>query len=185
MPVALPAGVTVKALAAGKYHSLAVGSNDTVYAWGSNIGGALGDGTTDDRITPMPVAIPTGITVTALAAGSWHSLALGSDGTVYAWGLNGDGELGDGTTTERLTPVTVALPTGVKATAVSADYLYSLALGSDGTAYAWGANVAGQLGDGTTTDRLTPIKVALPAGATVTTLAAGGNYSLATVVNKP
>lgn len=85
-PVAVntPAGLTAKALAAGASHSLAVGSDGKAYAWGSNFNGQLGDGTGNDSSTPVLVQPPSGLTATAVAAGSGHSLAHGSDGNVYA-----------------------------------------------------------------------------------------------------
>jgi len=102
--------------------------------------------------------------VTALAGGQYHSLAVKSDGTAWAWGYNGYGQLGDGTTTQRTTPVQVKGPGGsgylTGVTAIAAGYYHSLAVKSDGTAWAWGYNTYGQLGDGTTTSRSTPVQVA-------------------------
>ena len=95
--------------------------------------------------------------MTAIAAGMVHNLALKSDGTVAAWGMNSLGQVGDGTATNRLTPVPVSGLTGV--TAVAAGTSYSLALKSDGSVWAWGNNEYGQLGDGTATNRLTPVAV--------------------------
>ena len=106
-----------------------------------------------------------------LAGGQYHSLAVRSDGTVAAWGYNADGELGDGTTTTRLTPVQVAGVAG--ATAVAAGDLHSLALGSGGVVRSWGANAYGQLGDGTTTGRKTAVQVN---GLTGVSAIAAGNY---------
>src|SRR5436305_634401 len=81
-----------------------------VYAWGNNSNGQLGDGTTTARLTPVAVTLAAGVTVSAGSGGVDHSLAVGSDGKVYAWGYNSNGQLGDGTTTQRFTPVAVALP---------------------------------------------------------------------------
>jgi cysteine-rich repeat protein len=165
--------LNVRTLAAGASHSLALRSNGTVYAWGLNSSGQLGDGSNATRFTPVLVA---GLSkVVALAAGTSHSLALSSEGTVYAWGLNTSGQLGDGTTTNRKTPILVPDLTNV--VAISAGANYSLALRSDGTVYAWGLNTSGQLGDGTTTTRRTPIPV--PGLTNVVAIAAGDNHSLA------
>ena len=90
-----------------------------------------------------------------LAAGHVHSLALKSDGTLWAWGGNKYGKLGDGTTTWRKTPIQVL--TGVAA--VAAGYSHTLAIKTDGSLWAWGSNYYGGLGDGTTTDRWTPVQV--------------------------
>src|SRR5665213_1602411 len=94
--------------------------------------------------------------VVSIAAGASHSLALKNDGTVWAWGDNGAGELGDGTTTQRNTPLQVSGLTGV--VAVAAGHFHSLAVKSDGTVWAWGDNNSGDLGDGTTTQRDTPVQ---------------------------
>ena len=97
-------------IAAGGLHTVALKSDGTVWAWGYNGYGQLGDGTTTNRLTPVQVSSLSG--VTAIAAGVYHTLALKSDGTVWAWGYNGDGRLGDGTTTNRTTPVQVSSLSG-------------------------------------------------------------------------
>jgi len=154
-------------LAGGGAHSLAIKTDGSLWAWGDNQYGQLGDGTTTNRLTPVQVL--TG--VAAVAVGDLHSLALKTDGSLWAWGVNGDGELGDGTTTQRLTPVQVL--TGVAA--VAAGGYHSLALKTDGSLWAWGSNSGGELGDGTTTQRLTPVQVLTGVAA----VAAGGYHSLA------
>ena len=186
--------------------SLAVGSNGNAYAWGDNHHGQLGDGTTTERHAPVRVKtpdrktypdLPADFTYQQVSAGSYHSLALGSDGNAYAWGNNDAGRLGDGTTTERHAPVRVKtpdrktypdLPADFTYQQVSAGDPYSLALGSDGNAYAWGWNYYGQLGDGTTTERHAPVRVKtpdrntypdLPKDFTYQQVSAGGDYSLA------
>jgi alpha-tubulin suppressor-like RCC1 family protein len=83
VPVSLPGGTTVKEIAAGDSHSLALTSTGQVLAWGFNAVGELGDGTTTDRHTPVPVALPTGVTVTGIAAGRFHSLAITSTGRAW------------------------------------------------------------------------------------------------------
>ncbi|MCN9243591.1 Ig-like domain repeat protein [Streptomyces sp. RY43-2] len=175
----LPAGVHATAIAAGGEHSMALTSDGRVFAWGYNSSGQVGDGTTINRLTPVEVHLPAGTQVTAIAAGLLHSMALTSDGRVLAWGFNRYGQVGDGTTTDRLTPVEVHLPAGVQVTAIAAGDLHSLALTSDGRVLAWGFNSSGQLGDGTTTDRLTPVEVHLPAGVQVTGISGGDAHSLA------
>ncbi|WP_026189351.1 RCC1 domain-containing protein [Salinispora mooreana] len=177
--VSLPAGATVTAIAAGDDHSFAVTSAGTALAWGDNDRGELGDGTTTRRSTPVPVSLPAGTTVTAIAGGIAHGLALTSAGTVLAWGLNSDGQLGDGTTADSSTPVEVSLPAGATVTAIAAGSLHSLAVTSAGAVLAWGLNSDGQLGDGTTADSSTPVEVSLPAGATVTAIGGGRDHSLA------
>ncbi|WP_395836206.1 RCC1 domain-containing protein [Cystobacter fuscus] len=90
----------------------------------------------------------------SVIAGATHSLALRSDGTVWAWGNNDNGQLGDGTTTHRLSPVQVPGLTGV--VALAAGNSYSMAMLSDGTVRTWGNNNHGQLGNGTTTHANSP-----------------------------
>lgn len=148
----------ISAIAAGAYHSLALKKDGTVWAWGSNNAGQLGEpASTPQRITPVQVAGLSG--VVALAAGFQHSLALKRDGTVWAWGGNDSGQLGDGSLSDRPAPVRAA---GLDGTvALAAGYRHSLALRSDGTVRTWGNNSFGQLGDGSTTFRTAPA----PAGA--------------------
>ena len=177
--VRLPAGVTLSAAAAGGSHSLGVGSDGHTYAWGSNSSGQLGDGTGSDSTLPTRVALPAGVTLTTVGAGFSHSLGLTGAGAAYAWGRNADGRLGDGTTADRATPVKVAVPVGVTLTALVAGGVFSLALAADGSAYTWGDNTAGELGDGTTAKSATPVKVTAPAGGTFTRVAAGYEHCLA------
>ena len=178
-PIALPGGVTATAVSAGTDFSLAVGSDGNVYTWGDNTWGELGDGTGVGHLAPELIALPGGVTATAVSAGNDSALAVGSNGTVYAWGLNDYGQLGDGTTVNQSTPASITLPGGIGATAVSAGNQFSLAVGSDGDVYAWGDNTAGQLGDGTTDEQLTPEEITLPDGVTATAVSAGNLFSLA------
>jgi alpha-tubulin suppressor-like RCC1 family protein/subtilisin family serine protease len=124
-------------------------------------------------------ALPAQAAVTihpiAISAGDMFSLALMSDGTVMAWGNNASGQLGDGTTTERTSPVQVQGLTAV--IAIDAGWDFALALKADGTVWGWGYNYFGQLGDGTTTDRHTPVQSQTPLG--ITAISAGGYHSMA------
>jgi alpha-tubulin suppressor-like RCC1 family protein len=162
------------ALAAGNAHICALLQTGTVQCWGRNESGQLGDGTSGgSRATPVAVRGLSG--VTALAAGSAHTCALLQTGTVQCWGLNDNGQLGDGTTANRATPVAVRGLSGV--TALAAGGAHTCALLQTGTAQCWGSNFSGQLGDGTTTDRLTPAVVSGLSG--VTALAAGWDHTCA------
>lgn len=106
----------IKAISGGLgYHGMALSENGSVWTWGRNVNGELGNGTTIQQNFPVQVS---GLNdVTAIATGGYYSLALKSDGTIWAWGVNGDGELGDGTTTDRYMPVQVAGLTDVIAIA--------------------------------------------------------------------
>ena len=161
------------AVAAGQNWSMALRSDGTVWTWGTNGNGNLGDGTTTSRSTPGQVS---GLTdVTAISAGYFHALARKSNGTVWAWGDNASGQCGDGGSTDRLTPVQMTGITG--ATAVAAGQNHSLVLKSDGTVWACGLNTDGQVGDGTTTTRRTPVQVSGLTG--ITAIAAGWDHNLA------
>ena len=156
VPVSSAIGLTdVIAIEGGGNHSLALKSDGTVWAWGDNYSGELGDGTATDKLIPVQV---TGLTdIISISSKSGHSLALKNDGTVWAWGHNGYGELGDGTTVNKNIPVQVIGLTNI--IGVSTGLWHSLALKNDGTVWTWGANNTGQLGDGTTTSKLTPVQV--------------------------
>jgi alpha-tubulin suppressor-like RCC1 family protein len=175
----ISAGSDVIQVAAGRTHNLAVRSDGTVTAWGLNGHGALGDGTTTDRSTPVQVRGLTGV-ITQVAAGEQFSLALRSDGTVWAWGRNDHGQLGRGTTSSgELVPARVAVLNRV--TKISAGRDFALALRSDGIVFAWGHGQSGQLGTGGTADSPVPVKIA--GLARVTGIAAGSDASLATENN--
>lgn len=150
-------------------HSVALKSDGTVWAWGYNGYGQLGDGTTVNRPTPVQVS---GISdIIAIACGYGHTMALKSDGTVWAWGLNDEGQLGDGTTTNRTIPVQVSSLSDV--IAIECGGYHSLALKSDGMVWVWGYNGNGELGDGTTVNRYTPTQVT---GINNVIAVAGGQY---------
>ncbi len=172
-PGTVPGLSDVTAMAGGSGHTVALRQDGTVWAWGRNDYGQLGDGTDTQRLSPVNVPGLSG--VTSLAAGLVHTVALRQDGTVWAWGHNGFGQLGDGTTTRRTSPAQVPGLSGV--TAIAAWNGHALALRQDGTLWAWGRNDYGQIGDGTKTNRLSPTQV--PGLSGVTTMAAGHSHTVA------
>lgn len=145
----------VTKVASGSYHSCALTSSGGVKCWGANANRQLGDGTGTSRTTPARVyGLSQG--VVSIAAGEFHTCALMADTTVKCWGLNSNGQLGDGTTVVRATPVAVTGLTGVNR--ITAGRFHTCATTS-AAAYCWGDNEFGQLGDGSTTDRTMPIAV--------------------------
>lgn len=162
-------------LAAGTYHSAMVQTDGTVWTWGDNLLGQLGDGTITAHSTPTPVPKLSGVTATS--AGYGHSLALRSDGSIWSWGSNSNGELGIGTTL----PMSLeALPVwgieGVNIESIAAGFQHNLAT-TAGWVIAWGSNAYGQLGDGSTTTWYSPtLLLSLPY---ITSVSAGVYHSLA------
>jgi len=161
-PVNLPAGAaafeTEPMLAAGESHVAALKSDGTVWSWGRNNFGQLGDGT-EKTVTQKttPVQAKNMDNVQAIATGSSHTVALKNDGTVWAWGWNIYGQLGDALSEYRDLPAKVAGLSDVKA--VAAGLSYTVALKNDGTVWTWGNNNHGQLGIGTYTKSSIPMKV--------------------------
>ncbi|MCL2503591.1 MAG: cell wall-binding repeat-containing protein [Coriobacteriia bacterium] len=212
-PICIRAAADWKEAIAGNQFSLAIKNDGSLWAWGRNDVGQLGDGTTTNRTTP--VRIGTANDWRVVAAGSDHSLAMKNDGSLYAWGWNRFGQLGDGTTTDRMTPTrigtatdwkvigvsnycTIALkndnslwawganfsnaPTRIGTAnnwqAISAGDNYFLALQNDGSLWAWGANTYGQLGDGTNVGKpTTPTRIGMANDWKA--ISAGGDHSLA------
>lgn len=136
-------------------HTVALQSDGTLWAWGFNYYGQLGDTTTFNHYTPAHIG--TDNNWVSVAAGDLHTVALKSDGTLWAWGYNGAGQLGDGTTVDKHTPVRIG--TANDWMSVAAGGWQTFALKSNGTLWAWGSNSHGQLGNGTTTDEHAPVRI--------------------------
>lgn len=161
-------------VAGGSAHSVALKSDGTVWTWGSNAYGQLGVNSTTTPTSNTPVQV-TGLSgITAIAAGGGHTLALKSDGTVWAWGLNTSGQLGNLSNVNSSIPVQVNSISTV--TAIAAGDAHSMALKADGTVWAWGGNVSGQLGNGFATNTNTPVMAGISA---VKSIKGGTSHSLA------
>lgn len=175
----------VVAVDAGTSHSLALDASGRVWAWGDNDLGQLGNGTTIDSSVPVQVD-PTNLTgVVAISAGHAHNLALSSDGTVWAWGLGRQGQLGTGRTEiERTVPVQVDDTELTGVVAISAGQTHNVAIDASGAVWAWGSNLFGELGDGSGQGgRQAPVRVDDSQLTGVVAVSAGGfvefNHSLA------
>ena len=155
MPAESLGGTTTMQTATGNAHTLVLESDGSLFAWGWNNYGQLGDGTNTDRWTP--VQIGTDNNWVSIAAGYLHTAAIKSDGTLWAWGGNYYGQLGDGTNTDRWIPVQIG--TDNNWVSIAAGGYHTIALKSDGTLWAWGWNNFGQLGNGTHTDRWAPKQI--------------------------
>ena len=158
-------------------HTIHLKDDGTLWTWGNNTNGQLGNGTTTNSSVPAQLSGLTGIT--SLAAGNDYSVCLKNDGTLLAWGNNAFGQLGDGSTTQRTTPVQVPGLSGV--IAIAAGYDHTVALTSDGTVWAWGNNSNGQLGDASATQRNSPAQVSNV--SSVTAIAAGNGFTIALASN--
>ncbi|WP_307314368.1 hypothetical protein [Microbacterium sp. SORGH_AS_0421] len=164
------------AFAAGQFHTAALAVDGSVWAWGRNSSGQLGNGTTQDSAVPVRVPLPG--KAKQIASSLVSTLALLEDGSVWSWGGNWEGEVGNGTTNAQTSPYHVAFPDGVTITHLgdtSSGSYSSYALASDGTFYAWGQNNNGQLGVGDATARYSPTHV----NVVVRTLAAGRGHAVA------
>jgi alpha-tubulin suppressor-like RCC1 family protein len=154
-------------LQADYHHSCGITATGT-YCWGPNDYGELGDGTTSQRVTPVPVV--DGQTFATIVTGVVHTCGFTPIGAAHCWGFNGAGEVGDGTTTQRVAPVPVA--SDLRFAQLSAGFGTTCGVTAAAAAYCWGYNVNGQLGDGATTSRLTPVAVA--GGVGFSSISVGG-----------
>ena len=182
-PVAVLGGRSFSSLSAGGYHTCGLTTTGAAYCWGANTQGQLGDGTSGngDRSNATanrsaPVAVSGGRTFTAIAAGNSHTCAIDTVGAAFCWGSNQNGMLGDGTTgTFRTTPT--AVTGNLTLSSITAGGTHTCGLTSAGDAYCWGANWAGQLGDGASAGRTSPGQVA--GGWSLSRIAAGDYHTCA------
>ena len=185
----VPTAVTSQAAVSAGYTHACTISNGKAYCWGDNSDGELGNGSTTSSSVPVAVitsGVLAGVTLTQIAAGFFFTCALSTTGAVYCWGFNADGELGNGSTINSTVPVAVSTSgalSGVAVTQITADSGYNAcALGPTGTAYCWGKNNDGQLGNNTLTSSSVPVAVTTTgalAGKTLTQITAGNDLTCA------
>ncbi len=183
-PVAVPGITTAIAIAAAGNHTCALLADGTIRCWGSNYAGQLGDGTLTHQVcpadqdtadcSPRPVTVRRITTATAIAVGVLHGCAVLTGDTLRCWGSNASGQLGDGTRTDRPAPVAVLGLATATAIAAGDDEFngagHSCAILADETVRCWGSNEFGQLGDGWTTYRSTPVAVVFDTVAPTTSV---------------
>ncbi|MDR0334816.1 MAG: hypothetical protein LBH69_02890 [Methanomassiliicoccaceae archaeon] len=145
-------------VAAGDGHTVAIKTDGTLWAWGHNLYGQIGDGTTrSDRYTPVKIGTDTDWAM--VSAGYGHTVAIKTDGTLWSWGFNQDGQLGNGTLSTDETIVPTKVGTDDDWVMVTAGRDHTLAIKEDGTLWAWGCNSSGELGDNDTREVRTPKKI--------------------------
>ena len=158
----------------GDHHACARKGDGTLWCWGMNNYGQIGDGGTADKKAPAHVQA-LGTAVAELATGGYHSCARKGDGSVWCWGLNDFGQIGDGTSAKKTTPVEVK-DVGAVAN-LTAGAMHTCARKADGTAWCWGMNDSGQIGDGTRVNKTTPVQG--KGLGSVAQLVAGGEHTCA------
>jgi alpha-tubulin suppressor-like RCC1 family protein len=193
-------GKTISAIACGGYHTLALDNSGGLHSWGHNNLGQLGTSTNSgtNNANPIPVSILTmgslsGKTISAIACGGYHTLALDNNGGLHSWGYNNRGQLGTSTNsgTENANPIPVSILTmgslnGKTISAIACGYEHTLALDNSGGLHSWGYNYYGQLGTSTNsgTGTANPIPVSILTrgslnGKTISAIACGGFHTLA------
>ncbi|WP_224998621.1 putative Ig domain-containing protein [Cesiribacter sp. SM1] len=155
-PANVAVGTSWSVISTHEFHSLGIKTDGTLWAWGRNNYGQLGDGTYTEQITPVQIGVDSDWKI--VSTGAHHTVAIKKDGTLWAWGFNQSGELGDGTNISKITPVQTSTDTDWLMISVGA--YHTVALKNDGTLWAWGDNTAGRLGNGNESSSNTPELIA-------------------------
>ena len=167
--VQMSAGNNAVAISSGTSHSCSIISDGRVICWGRNNVGQLGDNSLIDRRTPVFVQLPASRSAVMISAGATQTCAVLDDGSLFCWGLNANGQLGDGTTTFSSTPVSANLPNGRTAVLVATGFAHTCALMDNSELHCWGLNDNGQLGDGSTTNSVQMREIGWTDGEPTTT----------------
>ena len=168
----MPLGRKAMEISAGSHHTCTMFDEGSIRCWGSNEFGQLGDGTTIERTVPVTVDLGEGKSALGVSSGASHTCATLNDRSVKCWGQNSNGQLGDGTTTDRLSPVHAGMG-GEDALMVSTGSYHTCAIMEDRLVMCWGDNWNGQVGDGTYTDRTSPVEIGIPSNSSAVSLDAG------------
>ncbi len=169
-------GTNWRQVSGGSYYTAAIKTDGTLWTWGSNGFGNLGDNTTTNKSSPVQT-IAGGTTWRQVATGSSHTAAIKTDGTLWLWGVNPYGGLGDNTSVNKSSPVqTVAAGTNWRQVACGTDH--TAAVKTDGTLWAWGYNSTGQLGDNTSVNKSSPVQT-IAGGTNWRQVACGANHTAA------
>lgn len=182
-PVQVVGGIEFTVVSAGPQHTCGLGVDLHAYCWGQGSSGQLGNGSGTTRSTPVPVTLPLGVTLNSISVGWTHSCGVSTDGDTYCWGYNSNGQLGNGSTTNSNVPIPVNLPTGVTLTNITAGFLHSCGVSTNGAAYCWGRGNYGQLGNGSTTSSSIPALVNFATGMTLTNITARYYHSCGVSTN--
>ena len=170
-------GTNWKSVASGYYHTAAIKTDGTLWTWGQNSNGQLGDNTLAGKSSPVQT-VAGGTNWKSVTRGQYHTAAIKTDGTLWLWGYNNYGQLGDNTIANKSSPVqTVAGGTNWKS--VAGGSAHTAAIKTDGTLWTWGRNLYGQLGDNSITHRSSPVQTV--AGGTNWKLVACGQYHTAAI----
>ena len=161
-------------ISVGISHTLGVKTDGSLWAWGSNYEGQLGDGSNISKTAPVQVG--TQNSWSQIAEALYHSLAIRNDGTLWSWGSNGFGMLGDGTTTNKNSPVQVGTDTWIR---ISAKTYYSLGIKSNGTLWIWGTSDSGVHGTGTSSTFQSSIPLQIGTSSNWAEISAGNGHVLA------
>ncbi|MGI6484634.1 MAG: fibronectin type III domain-containing protein [Candidatus Dojkabacteria bacterium] len=173
--VSMGSGITLSSISAGGTLTCGIGSDGNGYCWGYNDYGQLGNGNTGGSSNvPVSVSMGSGITLSSISAGRFHTCGIGSNGNGYCWGRNDSGQLGNGNTgTDSDIPVSVSMGSGITLSSISASDTFTCGVGSNGKGYCWGWNIYGQLGNSSYTDSNIPVSVSMGSGITLSSISAG------------